>query len=181
MSGFDWRRGTRGDRKSGYICASWNASVGKIRWRLLRSSTPLEQKNDAPRRPLAKTRSATVCAIVDFPVPASPLSQKTGGLSKPSVHFSISSNTLSRVLLRQPLRLPCRYPAPWARRQLFKTIISAVRYRSQYLLLLSERGPTSILLNRQKSSKITVSTTHNQLKILIIYGLLVRHLDQLPE
>jgi hypothetical protein len=105
-SGLDWRSGTSDVRKAGYFCPSWNASVGKISWRLLRSSTPLEQKNDAPRRPSANVLSAMVCAIVDFPVPASPLSQKTGDPSQPSVHRSISFNTLSRVPLRQPVRFP---------------------------------------------------------------------------
>ena len=72
------------DRNLGYRCASWNANVGKMSWRLLRSSKTLEQKNDAPKWPLANNIAAAVCAIVDFPVPASPLSQKMGDRSKSS-------------------------------------------------------------------------------------------------
>ena len=94
------------DRKPGYLYASWNANVGKMNWRSLRSSEPLEQKNDAPKRPSANSRSATVCAIVDFPVPASPLSQKIGDVSKFSVQCSISLNTLSLVPLRHPFLFP---------------------------------------------------------------------------
>ena len=92
----DRRIWIRQDLTVGYFCAGWNASVGKMRWRSLRSSTPLEQKNDAPRWPSAKIRSAIVCAMVDFPVPASPLSQNTGGTSNPLAQRSISFNTHSR-------------------------------------------------------------------------------------
>ena len=95
------------DRKVGYFCASWNANVGKMSWRLLRSSKPLEQKNDAPRQPSANSLSETVCAMVDFPVPASPLSQKTGDRLESSVQLSISAKTLPRVPFRQPRRFPC--------------------------------------------------------------------------
>lgn len=102
------------DRKSGYFCASWNANVGKMNRRLLRSSKPLEQKNDAPKRLSANNLSAIVCAIVVFPVPASPFSQKTGDMLKSSVQCSISARTLPRVPFRQPRRSPCRYPAPRA-------------------------------------------------------------------
>ena len=51
MSGFDRSIDTKRDRKSGYLCASWNAMVGNMKWRLLRSSKSREQKNEAPRRP----------------------------------------------------------------------------------------------------------------------------------
>ena len=63
------------DRNSVYFRASWTAKVGKINWRLLRSSKSREQKNEAPSRPSANARSAIVCAMVLFPVPASPFNQ----------------------------------------------------------------------------------------------------------
>ena len=100
------RREMSWDWKGGYFRASWDANVGKMSWRLLRSSKLLEQKNDAPKRPLANALSAIVRAIVDFPVPASPLSQKTG-VAECSIQSSISLSTLPRVPFRQPLRFPC--------------------------------------------------------------------------
>ena len=78
-----------------------------MRWRLQRSSKSHEQKKDAPSSPSAKTRSLTVWAIVDFPVPASPFSQKTGDLLKSLAHDSMSFRIVSRVPLRHPLRSPC--------------------------------------------------------------------------
>ena len=47
-----------------------------------------------------------------------------------TVQRSILSNTLSLVPLKQPFRFPCRYPAPYARRQLFKTKSSALKHMS---------------------------------------------------
>ena len=49
--------------------------------RLLRSSKSREQKKEAPSCPLANILSATVSAIVVFPVPASPFNQYAGGES----------------------------------------------------------------------------------------------------
>jgi hypothetical protein len=43
--------------------------------RLLRSSKSREQKKEAPSCPLANVFSAIVCAMVVFPVPASPFNQ----------------------------------------------------------------------------------------------------------
>jgi len=40
---------------------------------------------------------------------------------------------------------------------------------------------TSILLSRQSCLRPLVLATHNQLEILIIYGPLLPHLDQLPK
>ena len=73
--GFDCSSGMRIDRISVYLRASWTAMVGNMNWRLLLSSKSLEQKKEAPSCPCAETLSAIVCAIVVFPVPASPLSQ----------------------------------------------------------------------------------------------------------
>ena len=63
------------DRNSVYLRASWMAKVGKMRWRLLRSSKSQEQKKEAPSCPFGKILSATACAMVGFPVPANPFSQ----------------------------------------------------------------------------------------------------------
>jgi len=54
-----------------------------------------DQKKDAASRPSADTRSLTVWAIVDLPVPASPFSQKTGDRLKSSAHDPILSSSLS--------------------------------------------------------------------------------------
>jgi hypothetical protein len=46
-----------------------------MNWRLLRSEKSREQKKEAPSCPFANDLSAIVCAMVLFPVPASPFSQ----------------------------------------------------------------------------------------------------------
>jgi len=94
--------------------------------RLLLSLKSREQKKEAPSCPSANNLSAMVCAIVLFPVPASPLSQYTGGLLKSFDQCSISSRMALRVLLRQFLRLPWRYSASCAQRKLLTTTASAV-------------------------------------------------------
>ena len=66
-SGLDRRNEIREDRNVGYRCAIWKASVGKVSRRFLRSSTPLEQKNEVPKGPSAGNFSAVVCAMADFP------------------------------------------------------------------------------------------------------------------
>ena len=91
--------------------ASWKASVGKIAWRLLRPSKSREQKKLAPSFPSAKDLSANVWAIVDFPVPARPFSQKTCWPDLPVNHCSISQRTSFLVPLRHPCLSPQRYPA----------------------------------------------------------------------
>ena len=63
------------DRNSVYLRASCTARVGKMSWRFLRFSKSREQKKEAPSCPLANTLSAVVCAMVLFPVPASPFNQ----------------------------------------------------------------------------------------------------------
>jgi hypothetical protein len=63
------------DRNLMYLRASCTARVGKMKWRLLRSSKSREQKKEAPSCPSANALSAIVCAMVVFPVPASPFSQ----------------------------------------------------------------------------------------------------------
>jgi hypothetical protein len=49
-----------------YRYASWNASVGKIAWRLLLSSKSDERKKLTPGFPSAKPISANVWAMVGF-------------------------------------------------------------------------------------------------------------------
>ena len=63
------------DRYSGYLLESWTARVGNINLRFLRSWYSREQKKEAPSLPSANALSAVVCAIVVFPVPASPFNQ----------------------------------------------------------------------------------------------------------
>jgi hypothetical protein len=67
----------------------------------LTSSSSLEKKKLAPRHPRSQYSRAIVRAIVDFPVPAHPLSQKKSLPSSPSAHFFIRSRTSTRVLGRQ--------------------------------------------------------------------------------
>ena len=60
ISGLDWRRETRWDQNLGYLCASWKARVGNMRWRSLRSSKSREQQKETFRRPSVKRCSAMV-------------------------------------------------------------------------------------------------------------------------
>src|ERR1700679_21292 len=79
--------------------------------RFLLFSKSREQKKLAPSFPSAKQGSANVWAIVDFPVPANPFSQKTR-LSPSSIsHRSMSNRTSFLVPLRHPGLFPLRYPA----------------------------------------------------------------------
>ena len=75
MSGFDWISLMKEDRNPGYLLESWTARVGKIDQRSLRSSRSREQKKEAPSLPSANALSAIVCAMVVFPVQASPFNQ----------------------------------------------------------------------------------------------------------
>jgi len=75
IPGSDLTSGTKIDRNSAYLRASWTARVGNMKWRLLRSSKSREQKNEAPSHPSANSLSAMVWAMVLFPVPASPFNQ----------------------------------------------------------------------------------------------------------
>jgi len=146
MSELHWRWGMRVDRTLGYLCASWNARVGKM---VLGSSWffnvgSAEQKKEAPNAPFAKHRSATVWAIAVFPVPASPFSQKMGARVESSVHRSISSRRATRVPLRQPRRFLCSCPAPAARLIHFSTVRSAIYKQSADVnrnQKVSDRGP----------------------------------------
>ena len=101
--------------------------MGNISLRSLRSSKSREQKKEALSCPFANNLSATVCAIVVFPVPANPFNQYTGDSLRSLVQSSIPSRIATRVPLRQPLRLPCRYSAPFVLRNLSRTVASAAR------------------------------------------------------
>jgi hypothetical protein len=65
------------------------------------SPPPRAKKKLAPRQPCSKHRRATVRAIVDFPVPAKPFSQKILHLSCPSAHSNMSRRRSTRVFGRQ--------------------------------------------------------------------------------
>jgi hypothetical protein len=64
------------------------------------SPPPREKKKLAPRHFRTKHARATVRAIVDFPVPARPLSQKMHRSSSPSAHSCICRRTSTRVFSR---------------------------------------------------------------------------------
>ena len=98
-------------RKYRYRQASWKAMVGKIFSRLQRSSKSREQKKLAPSFPFSKVVSANDWAMVDFPVPARPLSQKTRWLPSFSNQRSISLRTSFLVPFRHPCLFPQRCPA----------------------------------------------------------------------
>ena len=73
---------------------------------LAKAASLREKKKLAPRNFRSQARSAAVCAIVDFPIPATPFSQNTGGVlgSEFSAHLSISSRIASRVPSKQICR-----------------------------------------------------------------------------
>jgi hypothetical protein len=65
------------------------------------SPPPREKKKLAPRRFWSRYLRATVRAIVDFPVPAKPFSQKIHRSSCPSAQLHISRRRSTRVSGRQ--------------------------------------------------------------------------------
>jgi len=85
--------------------------------------------------PSANVVSANVWAIVDFPVPARPFSQKTRWSCSPVNQHSISCRTSFRVPLRHPFLFPLRYPASAARCMPSRRARSADSY-----ILVSSRG-----------------------------------------
>ena len=117
-SGHSFKTSSKCCRKCGYRQASWKERVGKIIWRLLRSSKSREQKKLAPSFPFSEVDSANDWAMVDFPVPARPLSQKTRWLPSFADQRPISLRTSSLVPFRHPCLFPLRYPASavWCRR-----------------------------------------------------------------
>ena len=78
---------------------------------LLLSSKSREQKKLVPSLPSAKVISANVCVMVDFLVPARPLSQKTCWPSSFSCQSSSCCRTSPLVPLRHPRLFPERWPA----------------------------------------------------------------------
>ena len=128
-------------------------------WRLLLFSKSREQKKLAPSFPSAKLVSAKVCAIVVFPVPANPFSQKTRRSFSSISHCSICRRTSLLVPFRHPSLFPERYPA------------SAV----WYIPLRSDRSAASYFpVNISDGS--SSSWTHNELMVLKIDVLLQRSL-----
>jgi hypothetical protein len=67
----------------------------------LTSPPPLKKKKLAPRRSSSKYLQATVRAIVDFPMPAKPFSQKIHRSSCPSAQSYISRSRSTQVSGRQ--------------------------------------------------------------------------------
>jgi hypothetical protein len=88
-------------RRDGMLFASCTAILVKNLPAWLTSPPPLEKKKLALRRSSSKYLRAIVRAIVDFPVPAKPLSQKMHRSSCPSAQSYISCSRSTRVLGRQ--------------------------------------------------------------------------------
>ena len=95
--------------KGGTLIASCAAIlVTNLSARLISSPPPREKKKLAPSWFLLKYLRATVRAIVDFPVPARPFSQKMHRSSRPSAQSCISLRRSTRVSGRQ-VRSCCRW------------------------------------------------------------------------
>ena len=82
-------------RKVGTLLAS---CIATLVTNLPTSPPPFVKKKLAPSRFFPKYLGAIVWAIVDFPVPAKPLSQKMHRLSCPSAQLYISCSRSTRVL-----------------------------------------------------------------------------------
>ena len=119
---------TNCSQKRGYWYASWNASVGNITWRLLLPSKSYEQKKLAPRLPSAKLISANFWAMVDFPVPTRPLSQKIGWSHSPFSQFS----SFRRMSPLVPLRHPCLFPEQYLASSLWGILPRRLWFTSPY-------------------------------------------------
>ena len=85
----------------GTLLASCTAMLATNLPAWLTSPPPLEKKKLAPRRLCFLYLWATVRAIVDFPVPAEPFSQKIQRLSCPLAQLYISCSRSTRVSGRQ--------------------------------------------------------------------------------
>ena len=154
-SGCPFKTRRSSSRKEGYWQASWKASVGKIIWRLLRSSKSREQKKLAPSFPSAEVVSANVWAMVDFPVPARPFSQKT--------RWPWSLVNQSPIFLRTPSLVPSRHPC------LFPQRCPAFAV----WCILSRRARSADAYRPVNSrEKKTSGETHNEEAVLVIYVLL---------
>ena len=146
-------------RNRGYRYASWNASVGKITWRLLLSSKSREQKKLAPSFPSAKLISANVWAMVDFPVPARPFSQNTRWSCSSFNQCSSYKRTSPLVPLRHPCLFPERYPASSVRDIPFRRWRSASPYSQVTTIgqIIKERYSLSVDSSRRRSLVVTKS------------------------
>uniref|UniRef100_A0A0D2YKN5 Uncharacterized protein n=1 Tax=Fusarium oxysporum (strain Fo5176) TaxID=660025 RepID=A0A0D2YKN5_FUSOF len=82
----------------GMLKASWWARVDISLFRLPLSISPLLMKKLAPRSPRLDRECARVRAMVDFPIPAMPFSQKVVFDLGSSIQRSISLSSSSRVL-----------------------------------------------------------------------------------
>jgi len=132
---------------------------------LLLSSKSREQKNLAPRFPSPKVISASVWTMVDFPVPARPLSQST---RLPCLSSSHPSSCRRKSLL-VPLRHPClfseRCPAQSVWRMLFRRIWSI----SPYSRVITHHQTT-----RKKGSRWVEGSCHRYL-VVTKSGMDLRH------
>lgn len=89
--------------KFGFLMASWRAIVVKNLRRSPRSASPLLKKNVAPRWPVQDNERLIVRDIVDFPVPAMPLSQ--------NIAFALGSPTQVDMVFRSSTRVFARQVA----------------------------------------------------------------------
>ena len=88
-------------RRDSTVFASYTAILVKNLRAWLTSLPPIKKKKLAPRRFQLKYLRATVRAIVDFPMPAKPFSQKIYRSSCPSAHLYIFYRRSTRVSRRQ--------------------------------------------------------------------------------
>ena len=85
-------------RVSGMECAIWYASVATNGLTELRFKSVLKKKKDPANKPSSSKFSAKERAIADFPAPAGPCSQVTGGeLSASFTHFERRRRKETRV------------------------------------------------------------------------------------
>jgi hypothetical protein len=123
------------------------------------SPPPLEKKKLAPSRFWSEYLRATVRAIVDFPVPANPFSQKIGRLSSPPAQSNIS--------WRRSTRVSGRHRESWSRLRALKGASTAYGNRlsglSDYDFRMRCCNPRLVGLNSLVSPKYidprTVPTT----------------------
>jgi hypothetical protein len=85
-----------------------SASIGKTRIGSRKGASLRETKKLTPPRPLSSTCSATGFAIINLPIPASPMSYYTGGVAPPvlSNQDTISANIEMQVLSRHDNGVP---------------------------------------------------------------------------
>ena len=121
----------------------------KDKLEVARSSSPLERRNDAPRRPLTKSRSAMISVIVDSSVSESLLSQKTGEFSKSSVS-PLDLGQRGSLQATAPIPVPISGPMSATTATQSRCINFEMHKLASFIS--SESNLTSILLDCQKRS-----------------------------